>query len=174
MRPLTDYFSIWWLKSARYRWSKLRCSLFEKGFLARPLPAVNSLQDIETCLQKVDWKMDCLPQLFDCVSYPQRVWDKKRDDCDGFAILSCALLSGWSPDTNPLMITAMVAPIKNSHSVCVFKQNNYLWYFSNKTLVQRNFSGYQEIVADFTSGNRLICWDVVKPDTLKALEFHVV
>jgi hypothetical protein len=36
------------------------------------------------------------------------------------------------------------------------------------------FVSYREIVDNFVKPDRLICWDVVKPDTLKQVEFHVV
>ena len=172
---LQDRFFIWWLHGPRYGWSKLRRRLFEGGFLAIPLPSVSSLEDIQACLQEVMWKQDSLPQLFDCVSYPQRVWAKKADDCDGFAILAAALLNRWDPATAPVMVTALVAPMKNSHSVCVFKQGENLRYSSNKELNPRTFQSYRDIVADFTRPpNRLVCWDVVRPDTLEQVEFHIV
>ena len=173
---IQDKFFIWWLHGPRYGWSKLRRRLFESSYLAKPLPGVHSLADVLACLQKVAWKKDWMPQLFDCVSYPHRVWDKKTDDCDGFAILAAELLKQWEPATAPVMVTAMVAPMKNCHSVCVFKQGGDLRYFSNnKELNPGRFQDYSEIVADFTRPpNRLICWDVVKPDTLEQLEFHIV
>ncbi|OGN96208.1 MAG: hypothetical protein A2Y89_01525 [Chloroflexi bacterium RBG_13_51_18] len=115
-----------------------------------------------------------LPELYDCVSYPQRVWSRKKDDCDGFAVLAAALLSRWSPDTRPVMVTAMVAPMKNCHSVCVFHQGANLRYFNNSALNPGLFVNYYEIVNNFAPPNRLICWDVVKPGTLEQLEFHIV
>jgi hypothetical protein len=171
---ILDRFLIWWLHGPRYSWSRLRRRLFERGFLSKPLPVVNSLEDIQTRLKEVNWKQDGLPQLFDCVSYPQRVWSKKKDDCDGFAILAAELLKRWNPQTDPVMVTAMVAPMKNSHSVCVFNQGENLRYFSNEALNPGLFQNYREIVANFTPPNRLICWDVVQPGTLEQLEFHVV
>ena len=99
---------------------------------------------------------------------------KRQDDCDGFAVLAAALLNNWDPQTEPVIVTAMVTPLANSHSVCVFKQGGGLRYFSNAVLNPSIFQNYGEIVADFTPPNRLICWDVVKPDTLEQLEFHVV
>ena len=172
---ITDKFFIWWLHGPRYSWSKLRRRLFEGGFLSKPLPEVHSLIDIQARLSEVKWKRDLLPQLFDCVSYPQRIWAKKTDDCDGFAILAAELLKSWDPATIPVMVTAMVAPMKNCHSVCVFKQSGSLRYFSNKELSPGSFQSYQDIVADFTvPPNRLICWDVVQPGTLEQLKFHIV
>ena len=172
---LQDKFYVWWLGGPRYGWSKLRRKLFEGGFLSQPLPSVNSLEDIQARLQEVIWKQDLLPQLFDCVSYPQRVWARKADDCDGFSVLAAALLNSWDPATAPVMVTAMVAPLKNCHSVCVFKQGGSLRYFSNKELNPGSFQSYGDVVADYTRPpNRLVCWDVVKPDTLEQVEFHIV
>jgi hypothetical protein len=174
MMWIQDRFLIWWLHGPRYGWSKLRRRLFEGGFLSKPLPQVNSLEDIQTRLREVTWKQDSLPEFFDCVSYPQRVWTTKKDDCDGFAILAAALLNNWDPQTQPVIVTAGVTPLANSHSVCVFKLGGGLKYFSNAALQPGIYQTYGEIVANFTPPNRLICWDVVKPDTLKQLEFHVV
>ena len=172
---ILDRFLIWWLHGPRYSWSRLRRRLFEGGFLATPLPQVNSLDEIRARLRDVKWKKDWIPQLFDCVSYPQRVWAKRKDDCDGFAILAAELLKRWDPQTDPVMVTAMVTPMKDCHSVCVFKQGGSLRYFSNERLEPGIFQSYANIVADLTRPpKRLICWDVVKPDTLEQLEFHVV
>jgi hypothetical protein len=49
-----------------------------------------------------------------------------------------------------------------------------LRYFSNAVLMPGIFQSYGEIVANFSPPNRLLGWDVVKPDTLEQLEFHVV
>jgi len=172
--PTMDSFLIWWLRSGRYIWSRLRRQLFERRYPATALPAVNSLEEIEACLKQVTWTMDGPLHLFDCISYPQTVWAKKKDDCDGFAILAAELLSSWSPETNPVLITAIVRPVQSSHTVCAFRYNDSLLYFDNSELRQGNFQGYRDVVAQFTKGTQgLVCWDVVKPDTLKTLEFHV-
>jgi hypothetical protein len=143
--------------------------------LKKPLPPVNSLDDVKAHMREIKWKRDMLPQLFDCVSYPHRVWAKKKDDCDGFSVLAAELLSRCLPETDPVMVTAMVAPLKNSHSVCAFKLDGNLRYFNNATLKPELFQSYADIVADFTGPpNRLICWDVVRPCNLETLEFHTI
>ena len=171
---IQDKFLTWWLHGPRYGWSKLRRRLFERGFLKTTLPPVNSLADILARLREITWKQDSLPELFDCVSYPQRVWARKKEDCDGFAVLAAELLNHWDPQTKPVIVTAMVTPMANCHSVCVFRQGGNLRYFSNAALRPGTFVSYGEIVANYTPPNRLICWDVVKPDTLEQLEYHVV
>ncbi|MHB8104557.1 MAG: hypothetical protein ACYDG5_03345 [Dehalococcoidales bacterium] len=171
---LEDRFLIWWLHGPRYGWSKFRRWLFERGFLKTPLPSVNSLNDIQARLREVTWKQDSLPELFDSISYPQRVWKRKKDDCDGFAVLAAALLNDWDPQTKPVLVTAGFIPIANSHTVCVFKLGGGLKYFSNASLNPKIFQKYEEIVTDFTPPNKLICWDVVEPNTLKQLEFHKI
>ncbi len=171
---IQEKFLTWWLHGPRYGWSKLRRRLFEGGFLKTPLPPVNSLDLIQKCLKKITWKQDSLPELFDSVSYPQRVWVRGKEDCDGFAVLAAALLKDWDPQTKPVLVTAGFLPIANSHTVCVFKLAGGLKYFSNAALIPKIFQKYEEIVADFTKPNKLVCWDVVEPDTLKQLEFHPV
>ena len=47
----------------------------EHKYLSVPLPAANSLEEIETCLGQVKWSMDGPLQLFDAISYyPQATW----------------------------------------------------------------------------------------------------
>ena len=170
---ITDGFLKWWLRRGRYGWSKLRRRLFERRYLTTALPQVNSLDDIQACLRQVTWTMDSPLHLYDSISYPQTVWATKKDDCDGFAVLAAALLRGWSPATDPVLVTVMVKPVSASHTVCVFRHGGDLWYFSNSDLLQGNYASYGDIVAIITAGtSRLIGWDVVKPDTLETLEFH--
>lgn len=172
---LINCFLVWWLRSARYRWSRLRRRLFERRYLNTALPEANSLEEIQACLKdNITWTRDWILELFDCISYPQRVWAKKKDDCDGFAILAAELLRRWSPETDPVLITAMVRPYSKCHTVCAFRYGGNLWYFDNSNLRSGNLKGYRDVVARFTSGTKeLICWDVVNPDTLETLEFHV-
>jgi hypothetical protein len=171
---IINWFLTWWLRSARYRWSKLRRCLFESKYQKTELPEVNSLDDIEASLKKIDYKIDWILELFDSISYPGRVWEKQEDDCDGFAILAAELLRRWSPETEPVLITAMVRPYSRCHTVCAFTHGGNLQYFNNSRRQTGNFAGYQDIMKHFTSrAQEVICWDVVNPDTLKAKEFHV-
>jgi hypothetical protein len=107
---LQDQFLKWWLHGPRYGWSKFRRFMFERGFLKKPLPPVKTLSDIKSSLREITWTKDGFGELFDCISYPQRVWSKKKDDCDGFAILTAALLNQWDKKTKPVIVTAMVSP----------------------------------------------------------------
>ena len=119
--------------------------------------------------------MDGPLHLFDCISYPQTVWAKKKDDCDGFAILAAGLLRQWAPATNPVLVTAIVRPIRLSHTICAFRHSNKLLFFDNSDLCTGDFQEYRDVVTRFTGkAKSLICWDIIKPDTLETLEFHVV
>jgi hypothetical protein len=170
---LEDCFLSWWLHGPRYGWSKFRRFLFERGFLKTELPKVETLNDIQQSLQQVTWKQDGFAELFDCVSYPQRVWARKKDDCDGFAILAAALLKQLKTPTNPVIVTAMVNSINNCHSVCAFEWEGHYRYFSNAELSVKNFSNYEAIVKDYVGTKyRLLCWDVVDPVTLKELDYQ--
>jgi hypothetical protein len=175
MAALTDWFLIWWLRSGRYVWSRLRRRYFEGRYLSVVLPSANSLEEIEACLRQVTWTMDGLFHLFDCISYPQRVWSTKRDDCDGFAVLAAALLHHWRPETEPVLITALVSPMSQSHTVCAFKSGDNLLYFDNSSLRRGSFQSYKDIVTQFTHrARRVICWDAVRPETFEAVEFNII
>ena len=175
MISIIDMFLIWWLRSGRYRWSRLRRRFCEAKYFNMSLPTTTSLKDIESCLTQVTWTMDGPLHLFDSISYPQTVWYKKKDDCDGFAVLASSLLQQWQPSSNPVLITAMLRPVRRSHTVCAFYASEQeLWYFDNASLRQGSYHTYDEIV-DMVKGDAgLICWDVVDSNTLNTIEFHQV
>ena len=176
MKSIIDCFLVWWLHSGRYGWSKLRRRLFEHRYLKVALPTVNSIEEIQACLKQVTWTMDGPLHLFDCVSYPNVTWAKKKDDCDGFASLAAELLNRWNPNCHPVLVTAMVRPVRHSHTVCVFtsRQGN-LCFFDNKSLRCENCQTYGEVVTRISEHtDRLVCWDVRNPATLELVEFHKV
>ena len=175
MNVLTVFnpFFRWWLRSGRYPWSRFRRRYFESGYPNTALPEVHSLAEIQNCLAKITWTMDGLFHLGDAISYPQTVWKKKKDDCDGFSVLAAALLKQWNRDTKPVLITVMVWPMKKSHTVCAFHTpDNELCYFDNSSLRQGEIGNYADIAGKVRADRELICWDVAEPETLEAIEFH--
>ena len=173
MKTIIDWFLCWWLRSGRYGWSKMRRWLCERKFAKEHLPAVSSLEDVKECLQQVKWKQEGLLHLYDSISYPQTVWAKKEDDCDGFAILAAELLYRLNPDYRPVMITSIVMPIARSHTVCAFNslQGN-LWFFDNAKLKRNGYTTFAEIAAKIGQrGDRKICWDVRNHFTFEMIEF---
>ena len=175
MASVLDSFLIWWLRSGRYRWSRFRRRFCEAKYLNTMLPAVTSLEEIRNCLAEVIWTRDGLLHLYDAISYPQTVWFKKKDDCDGFAVLAASLLRQWDPGSKPVLITAMLRPMQRSHTVCGFYASEQeLWFFDNASLQQDSFQTYAEIVHKVKDDAKLICWDVVDPTTLETIEFHRV
>lgn len=169
-----DFFLTWWLRTGRYGWSRLRRRLCERRYLTTALPAVNSLTDIEAALRQVTWTMDGPLHLYDCISYPQTTWAKKKDDCDGFASLAAELLYRLKPDYKPALLTAILRPVRDSHTVCVFTApHSDLCFFDNDLLQRSNYRSYDEIAAKISQqAKRLVCWDVRNPFTLELLEFH--
>ncbi len=174
MNFVIDRFLVWWLHTGRYRWSWLRRRLFEHRYLTTALPVVSSLAEIESCLRQVKWTMDGPLHLFDCISYPQVTWAKKKDDCDGFASLAAELLRQWNPNCHPVLVTAMLRPVRASHTVCVFiATQGDLCFFDNNSLRCDSYQTYDEIVARISQhAKKLVCWDVRNPVTLEMLEFH--
>lgn len=170
---ITNAFLIWWLRWGRYAWSKLRRKIFERGYTKIELPVVNSPGEIEACLKQITWTMDGPFHLFDCISYPQTTWVKKKDDCDGFATLAAELLTQSGPQFNPLLITVMLRPIRSSHTVCAFNNaEGGISFFDNDSL-RGNCATYHEVVEQISrSSKQLVCWDIRKHDTLEMIEFH--
>ena len=174
MQSLIDSFLVWWLRSGRYKWSRLHRRLFERRYLNTVLPTVNSLKEVESSLKQITWTMDGPLHLFDCISYPQATWAKKKDDCDGFSSLAAELLNQWNPNCNPVLVTAMVRPIRYSHTVCVFSspQEN-LCFFDNSSLRCEECHTYSEVVTRISEHtDRLVCWDVRNHATLELIEFY--
>ena len=172
---LVDSFLVWWLKSGRYPWSRLlrRISGWRNAKLT--LPAAKSLDEVASILKQVTWTMDGPFHLYDSISLPETVWDKKRDDCDGFAVLAATLLKKWKPSTNPKLITVMLRPVKESHTICAFWEGEHLRFFDNDRLNRGGYQNYEEVVEQVQKrGERIICWDVVDPESLKTLEFHKI
>jgi hypothetical protein len=174
MNSFVDWFLIWWLLSGRYRWSHLYRWLFERRYLSTALPSLGSLEEIEACLKQLKWTMDGPLHLFDCISYPQVTWVKKKDDCDGFASLAAELIYCWQPDYNPVLVTAMVRPMRASHTVCAFTTPyGTLNFFDNYTLRREDCQTYGEVATRISSGSKkLLCWDVRNHITLVKIEFH--
>ena len=174
MKAIINWFLVWWLRSGRYLWSKIRRSLFERRYLSMALPMVSSLEEVETCLNQVTWTMDGPLHLFDCISYPQTTWVKKKDDCDGFASLAAALITQNDSSSNPVLVTVMVRPIRSSHTVCAFRtSHDQLAFFDNDRLRSENCQKYEDIIALISKNTkRLIAWDVRNPATFEMVEFH--
>lgn len=175
MNFIIDRFLIWWLRSGRYKWSWLRRRLFERQYLTVALPEASSLEEIKACLRQITWTMDGPLHLFDCISYPQVTWAKKKDDCDGFASLAAELLNRWDANCNPALVTVMVRPVRDSHTVCVFTTSQgTLCFFDNSFLRYEDYQTYGEVATAISQkAQKLICWDVRNPVTLKMIEFHI-
>lgn len=173
MNSIIDNFLIWWLYTGRYSWSRFRRCLCERRYLTKALPSVSSLEEIEACLKQVKWTMDGPLHLFDSISYPQVTWARKKDDCDGFASLAAELLRQLNPNCNPVLVTAMLRPVRVSHTVCAFiNQEGSISYFDNGSL-RDNCLTYGEVVVRISRhAQKLVCWDVRNPITLELVEFH--
>jgi len=171
-----DWFLTWWLRTGRYCWSKLRRKLCEGKYLDTPLPHVENLADIEACLHQITWTQEGLLHLYDSISYPQTVWHKKKDDCDGFSVLAAGLLRNWNPVTTPVLLTVITRPIRAGHTVCVFvSPEGNLHYFNNATLRAGGYHSFLEIAHEISPiPRRLVCWDVRHPEDFALIEFHKV
>lgn len=164
-----------WMRRLRYPWSRLRRALFERGNRALALPAAGSLADVAGALDEVEWTLDGPLHLWDAISYPQTTWRTKRDDCDGFAVLAAELLHRLDAAHEPLLLTAIVLPLRRAHTVCVFSEpgQDGLRVFDNERLLADRFPS-RAAVAEWVAqrGETAVCWDVVTHDTLRVVEFH--
>ncbi len=171
---MVDLLLRWWLRSGRYRWSRICRKLLERKYLNRPVPAANSLDEIQAALDQIRWVPDSAWRLFDLVSYPEATWARRSDDCDGFSCLAAALLRNLDPGYRPVLLTVIARPVGDSHTVCVFAgEEGRLRYFDNNTLRAGPFDSYREVAATLLKEkNRLVCWDVADPLNLRTISFH--
>jgi hypothetical protein len=118
--------------------------------------------------------MDGPLHLFDCISYPQSTWAKKKDDCDGFSCLAANLLNQLNPHHKPVLITALVRPVRASHTVCAFTgSEGALHFLDNYILHREDYQTYKQVVSKIVKRNsRLVCWDVRNTIKLELVEFH--
>ena len=68
----------------------------------------------------------------------------------------------------------MLRPARKSHTVCVFKDGDGLRTFDNRRLREEVHETYGQVADELKEerGDRLVCWDVVDPETLKIIEFR--
>ncbi len=175
MDRITDWLLVWWLRSGRYGWSKIRRRLFEWVYLSKPLPEANSLEEIRACLEQVTWTRDGLLHLYDSISYPEATWVKKKDDCDGFSTLACELLRRLGRDYKPVLATAIMRPVRKSHTVCVFNRPDGSFSFFDNEILKEGFTGYEQVIDEISrKAERLVCWDVRSHVDFTLKEFHRV
>ena len=174
MSTIIDWFLTWWLRSGRYGWSRIRRRMYEGKYLSTFLPEVSTLSEIEACLSRVTWTMDGPLHLYDSISYPETVWTKKKDDCDGFAVLASTLLHKWNHDIESVLLTVIMRPVQQSHTVCVFSlPGEKLRVFDNASLHDEEDQSYQVVASRISEHKgRLVCWDIRDPETLDMVEFH--
>ena len=141
-----DILLRFWLSTARNRWSRLRRGLLERKYLKTQLPSPNSLDALGDTLSEVIWTQDGPLHLWDSLSYPQTVWHEKKDDCDGFAILAAELLRQWDPASDPVLLTALLRPIKQAHTVCAFREGGRFRFFDNSSLDGGIYDSYLDVV----------------------------
>jgi len=173
MNAIIEGFLVWWLRYGRYGWSKLRRFLFERRYLKKELPDVESVEEIQSCLKKITWTMDGPLHLFDSISYPQATWVKKKDDCDGFAALAAELLNQLGDNFNPVLVTAILRPVRASHTVCAFTSpDGNISFFDNGSVRNNCITYYQIIEKISLNSKKLVCWDIRTHDSLDLIEFH--
>jgi len=174
MTWFVENFLVWWLRSGRYRWSRFHRRFFEGKYRYAVLPSPETLEDLQGVLRTVEWTADHPALLWDCISYPQRTWVLKKDDCDGFSGLAAELLSRLDRGYRPVLLTVIGRPLKYCHTVCVFHDSHAgLRFLDNGVLRPESCNSYAEIAAliGVNLGKRL-CWDIINPSSLQILEFH--
>ena len=133
-----------WLYSLRYYWSRVYRFFFERKYLKGvQLPQIGSFSDIQKELKRIKYSSDSIYKLFDSISYPETVWALKKDDCDGFAILTCKLLEQIG--VKSFIYTCVSENIKDSHSVCVFRDPKEIIIFDNGRLVKTKLQDFTQV-----------------------------
>jgi hypothetical protein len=84
------------------------------------------------------------------------------------------LLQKWNPDTNPVLLTAIIRPVQQSHAVRVFRlPGEKLRVFDNASLHDEEYEAYPVVMSRISENKgRMVCWDVRDPQTFNMIEFH--
>ena len=174
---MKKFLAKFWLKHLRYKWSRLYRKLNKNKCQDVELPEVSSMADISKCLREIEYRADKAKELYDVIGTPKMVWNNKYGDCDDTSSLAAGLINSWKPGRNPVLLTVITDPFEHSHNVCAYTWGSYYYCISNWLncrTVCYDFKCYEDIaewVARHT-GSKLLCWDIVDPETLKQLEFH--
>jgi len=164
-----------WLRYLRYPWSKVYRILFERGVQTAPLPPASTVEEVRAVLAAVTWSPDGPRHFYDAISHPAAVWARRRDDCDGFAILAATLLARIDPRFAPLLVSAVVLPISESHTVCAFRDGAGDDYrvFDNARLREERYASLEEVAGLLARRGKVpLYWDVVRPADLRTLTFR--
>jgi len=176
---MRNYINSW--LAVVYLWGRVYYSsvlrLFETKYLTTTLPTVTSLADIERVSDEVEWTSDfkLAPHVklrrlwWDCISYAETVWAKKKDDCDGFAVLDCKLLDQLDdlyPGIKGYLLSVFVIPRRKSHAVCLFVIDDVTHMFTNGSHVEFDPS-YQitDVVDIVAAGGEILAWSLEDPET---------
>lgn len=181
MDKLNRLFIRFWVRKGRLWWSKIYRKLFERKYLRKPLPELTLIDTeplkpeqvmnrLRWVLSKIEWRQDKWYMLSDAISYPQTVWAKKADDCDGFAILSATLLERARQHIDGLgevvILTVVGSPIRNSHTITCFNLKGH-WYVTDNDRVYMSGLDSIEEIAEFYLRRlfrKYYCWQLIDID----------
>lgn len=174
---MVRFFVRFWVRKGRLIWSKIYRSIFERKYAGKLLPTLATegetltpdkvLIRLKWVLSKITWRQDKWYMLFDVISYPQTVWFKKEDDCDGFAILAAALLEQARNSVprlgNVFLLTVVGRPLENSHTVCVFDIDGVLYVADNNYVYRSSRTTIDKIAEDYLKKNfkKPYCWQLI-------------
>lgn len=169
------------VKSWSYRYA------FEKKYLSYPVREYHSLADLVKFVQTLEWVADSWEQLFDAISYPEKVeyvgyyGDKKVGDCDEFAVYLAAAInkSPALPVGRAQLLTVIWVDAKNKpggHNVCLLRSKDDHWGYMDYG-PPRYYTSLREVVdavvARYGKDGAECCgWAVSDPATLAPLEVH--
>ena len=83
------------------------------------VPLILNFVDLKKILNRIEWTSDPWWKLGDVLQSPEWTWAKKKDDCDGFALVSLAIMLESRLGIGYL-VTSVTRPIKHSHSIALF------------------------------------------------------
>jgi len=146
-----------WLSGPRYWWSRGYRVLFERKYKYVAMPQVKNLADVAGILRQVIWTQDSWNKLFDSISYPGKVYETKKDDCDGFAILAIELLKQLQ--IRGYMYTYIPKQWQKSHTICVFRYGGFVCCFNNFYLVKTDASTFKRFRDQYFSEPTIV-WDL--------------
>jgi len=167
-----------------YLWVRFYLSavlrLAELRYLGKELPTVTNLQDVENRCREVtwtpDWKLAPHVKLrrlwWDCLSYAETVWARKKDDGDGFAILACELCKQLG--IKAYILSVFTSPGQYSHAVAFGRHSGNPFMFNNGRLVWFDAAHTVEhVVQNAASGHDVVAWSLEDHETGELVRLHI-
>ena len=150
-------------------WSNIYRVIFESKYSKFNGPKCSSIVDVSRALRAIKYEHDGIKRFIDTVSYPQAVYERGRDDCDGSAIFAHAMIA-QNELARPWILSVAWLDEKNKyhgHAVCMYTHvddGSYSHIGNWNQSMPVKCEDFKEVIGSITFGSVLVGWAVYGGD----------